>query len=100
VLSNAKQITDNLPAFLAKHQLPNEMLKISEIYTESALFVTTSFISDLFQGKTADLSTILGNMVRESSPKSIDSIGAILILSKCLKNENAGTKAFYLSFLR
>ena len=29
VLSNAKEITDNLPAFLDKHQLPNEMLKIN-----------------------------------------------------------------------
>jgi len=62
--------------------------------------MTTAFITDLFQGKTGDLSTILGSMIKENPSQSIDSIEALLILSKCLKSENASTKTYYLNFLR
>ena len=100
VLANLNAIHENVTTFLAKHSLPLEKVKTAEIYTESALFILNSFTDELLKGKVDEMSVILGNEVKASAPQSIDTILAVLILTKSLRTSPTKAKAFYLSFLR
>ena len=52
---------------------------------ESALFIMTSFTDELFAGRVSDLSNMLGNAIKVSSPESIEAILSIMILNKIMR---------------